>query len=454
MPLISTNPATGEIIKEYPELTPEAVTEKIIQAEIAYTEWQKTTFAERAGKMKKLAEILRAKKQILGRIMSLEMGKPITAATAEVEKCAWVADYYADNAEKILQDELTATEMQESYVRFDPMGIILAIMPWNFPFWQVVRFAAPALMAGNVGLLKHASCVSGCALALEEIFLAAGFPVGAFTTLLIGSDKVETVIADDRVKAVTLTGSEAAGSKVASLAGKLIKKTVLELGGSDPFIILSDANIAAAAAEGVLARLQNAGQSCIAGKRFIVVADRYDEFLREYLKVWQTFTVGDPLDEATKVGPLISAKAVSEIDNQVQSSIALGARLVAGGKRWGDRGFFYEPTILAEVKKGMPAYDEEVFGPVAAVIKVADTTEAIRVANDTPYGLGASLWTADLSLAKTLATQIQSGCVFVNSMVKSDPRLPFGGIKKSGFGRELSHYGIKEFVNIKTVVIK
>jgi len=430
------------------------VNTKIVQAQDAYLKWREVSFAERAAKMQKLAYIFREKKFVLGKIICLEMGKPISAAIAEVEKCAWVAEYYADNAEKILQDELIVADMKESYARFEPLGIILAIMPWNFPFWQVVRFAAPALMAGNVGLLKHASNVSGCSLALEEAFLEAGFPAGVFQGLLIGSDKVEQVISDERVKAITLTGSELAGSKVAALSGKLIKKTVMELGGSDPFIVLSDANIFEACKAGALARLQNAGQSCIAAKRFIVMADRYEEFLNNFIEMFKGMLIGDPLDEKTKVGPLYAEKAVLEIDNQAQKSIALGAKLLTGGKRWGSKGFFYEPTILADVKKGMPVYDEEVFGPVAAVIKVDSIGEAIGIANDTPYGLGASLWTQNISLAKELAKKIESGCVFINSMVVSDPRLPFGGIKKSGYGRELSHYGIKEFVNIKTVVIK
>jgi len=454
MPLISINPVTGEVIKAYEELTPEEANKKIAGAEAAYLKWREVSFSERAAKMQKLAYIFREKKSILGKIISLEMGKPISAATAEVEKCAWVAEYYADNAEKILRNELIATDMKESFVRFDSLGIILAIMPWNFPFWQVVRFAAPALMAGNVGLLKHASNVCGCSVALEEAFLEAGFPVGVFQSLLIGSAKVEQVINDERVKAITLTGSESAGSKVASFSGKLIKKTVMELGGSDPFIVLSDANIAEACKAGALGRLQNAGQSCIAAKRFIVMSDCYEEFLKNFVKAFQEMTIGDPLDEKTKVGPLYAEKAVAEIEAQVQKSIALGAKLLIGGKRWGSKGFFYEPTILADVKKGMPVYNEEVFGPVAAVIKAANIGEAICIANDTPYGLGASLWTQDTVLAKELAGKIEAGCVFVNSMVVSDPRLPFGGIKKSGYGRELSHYGIKEFVNIKTIVLK
>jgi succinate-semialdehyde dehydrogenase / glutarate-semialdehyde dehydrogenase len=454
MPLTSINPATGEIIKTYDELTSEAVNTKIVQAQDAYLKWREVSFSERAAKMQKLAYIFREKKSVLGKIICLEMGKPISAAIAEVEKCAWVAEYYADNAEKILQDELIAADMKESYVRFDPLGIILAIMPWNFPFWQVVRFAAPALMAGNVGLLKHASNVCECSLALEGVFLEAGFPVGVFQCLLIGSDKVEQVINDKRVKAITLTGSESAGGKVAALCGKLIKKTVLELGGSDPFIVLSDANIVEACKAGALARLQNAGQSCIAAKRFIVMAARYEEFLNNFVQAFKEMIIGDPLDEKTKVGPMYAENAVLEIDNQVQKSIALGAKLMTGGKRWGNKGFFYESTILADVKKGMPAYNEEVFGPVAAVIKADSIGEAIAIANDTPYGLGASLWTENIFLAKELARKIESGAVFINSMVVSDPRLPFGGIKKSGYGRELSHYGIKEFVNIKTVVIK
>lgn len=454
MSLRSINPATGELRQEFMELTAEEIKHKLALAETAFNSWKQTSFHKRAERMSNLSAYLLAHKNELGKLITEEMGKPISAAIAEVEKCAWVAKYYAEEAENFLRAENIKTDFQESFVRFDPLGAILAVMPWNFPFWQVIRFAAPALMAGNVGILKHASNVSGCSLAIETAFLESGFPPGVFQSFLISSDKVKEIIADYRIKAVTLTGSEYAGSQVAAQAGKLIKKSVLELGGSDPFIVLADADIPAACEAGPLARLQNTGQSCIAAKRFIVVAERYEEFLKNYLNIWQSIKIGDPLDAATGVGPLNSARAVEEVDQQVIDSVLAGAKILVGGKRWGEKGFFYEPTILTDVKKGMPAYDEEVFGPVAAVIKVQDTAAAIAVANDTPFGLGASLWTKDLAAAKELAKQINSGAVFINSMVKSDPRLPFGGIKKSGYGRELSSYGIKEFVNIKTVVIK
>lgn len=462
MPLISTNPATGAKINETPELTPDQLEARLVIAETAFQMWRKTDFTVRSLKMKQLAEVLRKNSQKYGEIMTREMGKPIKAARAEVEKCAWVCEYYADNAEKFLSPEPHESGASESFVRFDPIGIVLAVMPWNFPFWQVIRFAAPAVMAGNVGILKHASNVQGCAAAIEESFLLAGFPQGIFQNVAIGSDKVEGLVRDSRVKAVTLTGSEYAGRKVAEVAGDEVKKTVLELGGSDPFIVLADADVNTAAEMATLARLQNCGQSCIAAKRFIVEASIAEQFISAFKLAVEKFVVGDPMNEATQMGPLVNQKSLEEIDRQVQGSIEKGARLITGGKKFGREsspqacreGFFYAPTILADVKSGMPVYDEETFGPVAAVITVADEAEAIRVANDSRFGLGSSIWTADTSKAKKLAAQIDAGSVFINGIVASDPRLPFGGTKKSGYGRELSEFGIREFVNIKTVWVK
>lgn len=451
MPLISTNPATGAKISEIPELTPDQLEARLVIAETAFQMWRKTDFTVRSLKMKQLAEVLRENSQKYGEIMTAEMGKPIKAARAEVEKCARVCEYYADNAEKFLSPEPHESGASESFVRFDPIGIVLAVMPWNFPLWQVIRFAAPAVMAGNVGILKHASNVQGCAAAIEESFLLAGFPQGIFQNLAIASDKVEGLVRDSRVKAVTLTGSEYAGRKVAEVAGDEVKKTVLELGGSDPFIVLADADVNTAAEMAALARLQNCGQSCIAAKRFIVEAQISEQFISAFKSAVEKFVVGDPMDEATQMGPMVNQKSLEEIDRQVQGSIEKGARLITGGKKLEREGFFYAPTILADVKSGMPAYDEETFGPVAAVITVADENEAIRVANDSRFGLGSSIWTTNIEKAKKLAAQIDAGSVFINGMVASDPRLPFGGTKKSGYGRELSEFGIREFVNVKTV---
>ncbi len=454
MAIVSHNPATEEVLKTFEEFSDDAIQRALDRGERAFAQWSVTTIDDRRVRMERVAELLRMKKKEFATLMALEMGKPITQGMGEIEKCALTCSYYAEHAARMLAPEVVVTDARESYVEFDSLGIILAVMPWNFPFWQVIRFAAPALMAGNVGLLKHASNVPQCALALEALFLEAGFPEGVFQSLLIGSQKVERVIMDPRVRAVTLTGSEGAGSQVAAATGRALKKTVMELGGSDPFIVLADADLGEACTVAVNARLQNNGQSCIAAKRFIVVEEQYDAFVHRFSAVMQSMIVGDPLKESTNVGPLATAQIRDDLDRQVQGSIARGARLVLGGKQLGGKGFFYEPTILADVKRGMPVYDEEVFGPVAAVIRVRDAEEAIAVANDTPYGLGASLWTADLTLAKKIARRLEAGAVFVNGMVKSDPRLPFGGIKRSGYGRELSSYGLKEFVNIKTVWMK
>ncbi len=454
MPLISKNPYTQEVVKTYPELTDDEIESKLEISKNAFEIWKNTSFEERASLMKKVGEILRKNARKYGEMMTLEMGKPIKQAVAESEKCAWVCDYYAQNSENILTLEYINTGVTESFVRFDPIGPILAIMPWNYPFWQVFRFLAPALMAGNVGLLKHASNVPGCALLIEEILIEAGFPKGVFQILLVGSSKVEQIIEDERIKATTLTGSESAGRSVASISGKNIKKTVMELGGSDPYIVLSDADIDEAVNVGVIARLQNVGQTCIAAKRFIIEESIYDEFLDKFKIAFEAQKIGNPMEEDTVIGPMYAESGLKDIENQVILATSNGAKVITGGQRIEGQGFFYPPTILTDISKSNPIYYEELFGPVAMVFKVSDENEAIKVANDSPFGLGASLWTQDLEKGKKLAKEIEAGCVFINGQVKSDPRLPFGGIKNSGFGRELGSYGIKEFVNIKTVVVK
>ncbi len=454
MALRSINPATLEVVYEAEELTPDQLEEKLARAHEAFNSWRATSFAERSVCMKSVAACLRKRKDVLARLISDEVGKTLIAAAGEVEKCALVCEYYAENAERFLQPEMITTEASESYVRFEPLGIILAVMPWNFPFWQVFRFAAPALMAGNTGILKHASNVQGSASAIEDIFVASGFPRGAFSNLAIGSSKVPTVIEDIRVKAVTLTGSEKAGSDVASRAGKEIKKTVLELGGSDPFVVFPDADIEKAAKTALSARMQaNAGQSCISAKRFIVHEDVSEEFSNLLKEAVEKLRVGDPLDPSTDVGPLANEQMVTDVERQVRESVAKGARVLVGGKRPNHKGYFYLPTILLDVTKGMPVYDEEVFGPVLPVIPFREEDDAVQIANDSPYGLGATIFSRDIPRAKKVAERIESGCVFINAQVRSDPRLPFGGVKKSGYGRELTHYGIKEFVNIKTISV-
>ncbi|RMF57736.1 MAG: NAD-dependent succinate-semialdehyde dehydrogenase [Calditrichaeota bacterium] len=449
------NPATGEQIKTYEEMTPEQVAQAIDQAHEAHLAWRKTTFSERGDLMKKAAEVLRKNEQPYAELMAREMGKPVRDGRAEVAKCAWVCDYYAQEAETMLQPEIVPTEASLSFVTFQPLGVVLAVMPWNFPFWQVFRFAAPALMAGNAGVLKHASNVPGCALAIEDVFRQAGFPEHLFTTLLIGSRQVEAVIDNPRVVAVTLTGSTPAGRAVAAKAGERLKKTVLELGGSDPYIILEDANLEDAVTTCVTSRLINAGQSCIAAKRFVVVDSLRARFEKLFVEQMRAKRMGDPLREDTAVGPQARHDLRDELHRQVQRSIELGATCLLGGEIPEGPGAYYPPTVLTDVKKGMPAYDEELFGPVAAIIPVKNEREAIRVANDTIFGLGAAIFTRDSAKGERIATtELQAGSCFVNTFVKSDPRLPFGGIKESGYGRELSHYGIKEFVNIKTVYVK
>lgn len=454
MTLRSINPATLEVILETEELAPAQLEEKLAAADGAAAAWKHTTFAKRSVPMKKAAALLRAERESLARIITSEVGKTLAASLAEIEKCASVCDYYADNAERFLQTEIVATEGGGGYVRFEPLGVVLAVMPWNFPLWQVFRFAAPALMAGNAGVLKHASNVQASARAIERVFSEAGFPSGLFSNLAVGSSRVADIIRDPRIKAVTLTGSEKAGSSVASVAGAAIKKTVLELGGSDPFIVLPDADLAKAVSTAVSVRLQsNAGQSCIAAKRFIVHESVVKEFSDMLVGAVGLLRLGDPLAPDTTVGPLANEQMVTDAKRQVAESVARGARVLAGGARPDRKGYFYLPTVLANVQKGMPVYDEEVFAPILPILACADEDDAVRIANDTAYGLSATIFSRDVAHAKQLAERIESGSVFINNHVKSDPRFPFGGVKKSGYGRELSHYGIKEFVNIKAVSV-
>lgn len=454
MAIQTLNPANGKIIKSFEAFTDEKVNSIINECNNAFEEWKKSSFSIRKELMLNAAKILREKKREFAEIMTLEMGKPIKQAIAEAEKCAWVCEYYAENAEAILSNEIIPTDADESFVQFDPIGIVLAVMPWNFPFWQVFRFAAPALMAGNAGVLKHASNVPQCAIAIENIFKEAGFPENIFRNFLINSSQVENVINNPLVKAATLTGSEYAGMKVAQACGHKLKKTVMELGGSDPFILLKDADVGAAAQTAVTARLLNNGQSCIAAKRFIVVKEIFDQFAEKFTARMNAISLGDPMEEKIELGPVAREDLLIELEEQVNKSVELGAEILTGGKRKAGEGFYFPATILSNVKPGMPAYEHEIFGPVATLILAENEEDAIRIANDTPYGLGASLWTADIEKAKKLSHKIDSGSVFINGMVKSDPRIPFGGTKLSGYGRELSHYGIKEFVNIKTVWIK
>ncbi len=452
MSITSINPATGETLREYQELNAAAVEQKLATAARAFRTHRQSSFSERAAVLQEAADLLEQEVATFARTITLEMGKPIAAARDEVRKCAVGCRYYAENAERFLEEEMIQTAAARSSVRWEPLGVVLAIMPWNFPFWQVFRFAAPALMAGNVGLLKHAANVPQCALAIEDIFQRAGAVDGVFQTLLIGSEKVAALIADRRVAAVTLTGSDRAGSEVAAAAGRAIKKCVLELGGSDPFIVMPSADLDAALTTAVKARTVNSGQSCIAAKRFFVAEAVYEEFVRRFVEKMQSLKVGDPFDESTDIGPLATPSIRDGVHDQVRRSIGAGAKLLAGGEPTKGRGNFYPPTVLAEIPQEAPAYREEIFGPVALLFRVENAAAAIALANESDFGLGASVWTNDPAEQELFAAELAVGMVFVNAMVASDPRLPFGGIKRSGYGRELGSLGIREFMNAKTVV--
>jgi succinate-semialdehyde dehydrogenase/glutarate-semialdehyde dehydrogenase len=454
MPIVAIDPATAEPIQRYAELTAAEVERAIEGAARAFEAWRRAAPGSRAAPMLRTAALLRERSESYATLMAREMGKPVREGRAEVEKCAWVCQHYAEHAAEMLAPEPIPTDARQSYVAFEPLGVVLAVMPWNFPFWQVFRFAAPALMAGNAGVLKHASNVPGCALAIEAVLRDAGFPAELFQTLLIGSGGVEAVIDHPLVRAVTLTGSTPAGRAVAARAGQRLKKTVLELGGSDPYLVLEDADLEHAVATCVTARLVNSGQSCIAAKRFVVVEAVRREFEARFVELMRSKKMGSPLEEDTVVGPLARVDLRDELHAQVRASVERGARCLLGGVVPAGPGAFYPPTVLSEVRAGMPAYDEELFGPVAAIIGVRDEPDAIRVANDSVFGLGAAVFTRDLERGRRIAEhELDAGCCFVNGFVKSDPRLPFGGVKESGYGRELGSYGIKEFVNVKTVVV-
>jgi succinate-semialdehyde dehydrogenase / glutarate-semialdehyde dehydrogenase len=454
MAIATINPTTGETLKKFDALTDAQLERKLEVAAEAFSKYRKTSFADRARHMQRAAEILEGQKEAFARMMTTEMGKTFRSAIDEAVKCAWVCRFYAENGEKFLADEVIATTAARSYVRYQPLGPILAVMPWNYPFWQVIRAAAPILTAGNVMLLKHASNVPQCALMIEGLFRDAGFPEGVFQTVLIGSDKVEKILTDPRVAGVTLTGSEGAGVQVASGAAKKVKKVLLELGGSDPFIVMPSANMEEAVATAVKARISNNGQSCIAAKRFIVAEPIAEEFQRRFVAAMAALKVGDPFDEKTELGPLATKDGVTDLHQSVRTTIESGGELLTGGKRIDGPGNFYAPTVLARIPKGSPAQCEELFGPVASVFRAKDLDEAIRIANDSRFGLGASAWTNDEKERERLINEIESGMVFINRMVASDPRLPFGGVKWSGYGRELGIYGIREFTDIKTVWIQ
>ena len=454
MAIATVNPATGELLRTFEPLPEPAIEARIQTAANTFPKFRNLPFAGRARMMTQAAAILEAEKDDLGALMTLEMGKTLSSAIAEAAKCATACRYYAENAERFLADEVVETSASRSFVRYQPLGVILAVMPWNFPFWQVFRFVAPGLMAGNVGLLKHASSVPQCALKIEDILLRAGFPQGVFQTLLIGASQVERVLADPRIAAATLTGSEGAGAQVGIGAAKNIKKVVLELGGSDPFIVMPSANLEEAVSTAVKARIVNNGQSCIAAKRFIVAEQIAGEFERKFVNEMEALKIGDPMLPETELGPLASADAVAALDADVQKTVAAGARLLTGGKPIDRRGSFYAPTVLANIPKDSPAYREELFGPVASVFRVKNIDEAIQIANDSRFGLGASAWTNDPAERERFVNEIDAGMVFVNQMVASDPRIPFGGVKHSGHGRELGVQGIREFMNAKTVWIK
>lgn len=452
--IASVNPFTGETLREFEQHSDEVLEKKLALAAAAFQKHRKTTFAQRSAMMLRAAEILEKEKEAFGKLMTQEMGKTFKSAIQEAEKSASGCRYYAENAEKFLVDEPAQTSATKSFVRYLPIGPVLAVMPWNFPFWQVFRFAAPALMAGNVGLLKHASNVPQCGMAIEDIFRRAGFAEGVFQALLIGSDRVSKVIADRRIVAVTLTGSVGAGSSVAAVAGKEIKKSVLELGGSDPFIVMPSADFDKAVETAVQARVINNGQSCIAAKRFIVHEEIYDQFERKFTARMESLKVGDPMEKDTDVGPLALESVLKDLEEQVNKTVAMGARILTGGKRRDRQGNFFAPTVLADIPKGSPAYKDELFGPVASLYRAKDMAHAIEIANESIFGLGASAWTNDAAERELFINEIEAGQAFINGMVASDPRIPFGGVKQSGYGRELSHHGIHEFVNAKTVFIQ
>ncbi len=453
LPIATINPTTGEVVRTFEPLSDAELNQRLQSAADAFPAYRSTSFAERARLMKRTAELLEAEKASLARLMTLEMGKPIAAAVQEVEKCAWGCRFYAENAERFLADEIVETNAARSFVRYQPLGPVLAIMPWNFPFWQVFRFAAPALMAGNVALLKHALNVPQCAIAIEDVFQRAGFPAGVFQNLLVEAGRVERILDDPRVKAASLTGSVRAGSSVGAAAGRRIKKTVLELGGSDPLIVMPSADLEHTIGMAVQARVINNGQSCIAAKRFILHEQIAGTFISGMVERMKALKVGDPMDPATNVGPLARADLLDTLEQQVKRSVQMGARVLTGGHRLSRPGFFYEPTVLVDIPPESPAYREELFGPVASVFRARDMEDALRIANDTDFGLGASAWTNDPRERELFIERIESGLAFINGMVASDPRMPFGGVKKSGYGRELGVHGIREFVNIKTVEI-
>ena len=453
MPIATVNPATGETIRTFEPATDREIDEALTRAANAFIEHRRLPFAERSALMTRAAEILEAEKNELGRLMTLEMGKPIAAAIAEAEKCGLACRYYAKRAESFLADQNVVVKDGRAWIAFQPLGVVLAVMPWNFPLWQVFRFAAPALMAGNVGILKHASNVPQCALAIEDVFKRAGFARGVFQTLIVGSSAVAKIISDRRITAVTLTGSERAGREVAGTAGSVLKKAVIELGGSDPFIVMPSADVDSAARTAVTARMINNGQSCIAAKRFIIHEKIYDEFMRQFVAGVAALRVSDPIDPGTNVGPLATAQIRDDLEKQVDATVAAGARVHTGGKRLERAGYFFQPTVLSDIPAGSPAECEELFGPVASVWKVKSIDTAIQRANGTSFGLGASAWTEDAAERARFVRDIEAGLVFINGMVASEPALPFGGVKSSGYGRELGEFGIREFVNIKSVKI-
>jgi succinate-semialdehyde dehydrogenase/glutarate-semialdehyde dehydrogenase len=454
MAIASVNPATGQTLRTFEPLPPGEIDQKLETAARVFKQYRRTAIADRVKWLTRAAEILESEKEDLGRLMTCEMGKPIQAAKDEAAKCATGCRYYAENGERFLRDQEIPTNATHSFVHVQPLGPVLAVMPWNFPFWQVFRFIAPAMMAGNVGLLKHASNVPQCALKIEEIVRRAGFPEGAFQTLMVGSEAVERILNDERVKAASLTGSEPAGSKVASTCGKVIKKTVLELGGSDPFVVMPTADLEETVSTAVRARTINNGQSCIAAKRFIVHERVYDDFERRFVAGMRSLKVGDPMDPSTNIGPLATSQIRDDLDDQVKRAEGAGARVLTGGKRLDRPGWFYEPTVLVDIRRESPVFYEEIFGPVAMLFRARDIDEAISLANDSPFGLGSSAWTNDAAERDRFIDELEAGMTFINGMVASDARLPFGGVKHSGYGRELGPYGMFEFVNVKTVWVK